>query len=170
MGGHAAACARPSLHPPSGPGRSLQGPPWCRPALPGIPASWPIRARLRVHNLKVSQNGEVSPKSSHEASHSPYSQNGVQKSPLDFLRFPLLLAFSHKELMGLFCTQLGLYCQNDEVSPKCAPSHTRSGRTDTPTDHGSKLPSVVRSSSVLARASHGILNDLGFDCFTGDYD
>ena len=32
----------------------------------------------------------------------PIFQNGLQKSPLDFPRFPYLAAFSHKELMGLF--------------------------------------------------------------------
>ena len=42
----------------------------------------------------------------------------------------------------------------------------REGVTDTPTDHASKLASVVRSSSV----PRGILNDLGFDPFAPDYD
>ena len=58
------------------------------------------RARLTSYSSKVSQNSEVSPKYVEKASHSPYLQNGLKKSPLGFLRFPLLLAFSPKELMG----------------------------------------------------------------------
>ena len=38
----------------------------------------------------------------------PILQNGSQKSPLDFYRFPFLVAFSHKELMGLFDANVGL--------------------------------------------------------------
>ena len=49
----------------------------------------------------------------------PISQNGVQKSPLDFLRFTISLAFSHKELMGLIWPWVILYCQNDEVTTVC---------------------------------------------------
>ena len=66
------------------------------------PASGPIGARLRSIFSKVSQNGIVSPKSVHKACLSPYFQNGLQISPLDFLGFPFSLAFSHKELIGLF--------------------------------------------------------------------
>ena len=91
---------RVSQYPPSGPGRSLQ-------ALPGTgtrlhAASGPIRARFSVFLVKYSQNDEVSPKSVQKACHSPCFQKRVQKSALDFLRFPILVAFSHKELMGLF--------------------------------------------------------------------
>ena len=84
---------------PAGPVGPMLGPPWS-----GLrfSASGPIRARFLLISYKVSQNREVSSKSVHEASHSPYSQNGVQKSPLGFLGFPVLPAFSHKELMGLF--------------------------------------------------------------------
>ena len=75
-------------------------------ALPGAGPSQmpPLGQRARFHDIsmKVSQNDEVSPKSVHEASHSPYSQNGPQKSPLGILRFPFIAAFSHKELMGPF--------------------------------------------------------------------
>ena len=49
----------------------------------------------------------------------PVCQNGVGKSPLEFLRFPIWLAFSHKELMVPFGALAGLYCQNDEVSTVC---------------------------------------------------
>ena len=65
-------------------------------------ASWPITARFRSIYSKVSQNGQVSPKYVHKASHSPCFHFGLQKSPLEFLRFPVLRAFSHKELMGCF--------------------------------------------------------------------
>ena len=60
------------------------------------------RARFQVISWKVSQNGQVSPRNVQKACHSPYSQNEAQKSPLEILRFLFLLAFSHKELMGLF--------------------------------------------------------------------
>ena len=80
------------------------------PAGPPCPgASLPENARLlankaRFHHilLKVSQNDEVSTKYVEKASHSPYLQKRSQKSPLEFLRFPLSAAFSPKELMGLF--------------------------------------------------------------------
>ena len=86
--------------PPFGPGRSSPaGPPW---GYPWNAASWPITARLRSLFYKVSQNGRVSPKSVDKAYHSPYSQNGLKKSPLEILGFPYSLAFSPKELMGLF--------------------------------------------------------------------
>ena len=91
---------RPSHVPtPSGPGRPSPAP---GRGLPGTCLSPSKRARFRVPYLKVSQNGQVSPKSVNKACHSPYSQNGSQISPLGILRFPLFLAFSHKELMGLF--------------------------------------------------------------------
>ena len=90
--------APPSVRtPPSGPGRAPE------PSL-GAPranaASWPIKARIRPLFSKVSQNRIVSPEYTHKACHSPYSQNGLGKSPLKILRFPFSLAFSHKELLG----------------------------------------------------------------------
>ena len=60
------------------------------------------KARLTVISCKVSQNRGVSPIFVHKACHSPCSQNGSEKSPLEILRFPILVAFSHKELMVLF--------------------------------------------------------------------
>ena len=66
------------------------------------PASWPIRARIGSHLLKVSQNSKVSPKYVEKASRSPCFHFRAQKSPLEILRFPFSRAFSHKELMGLF--------------------------------------------------------------------
>ena len=58
----------------------------------------------RFHDISqdISQNGQVSPKYVKKASLSPCFQNGLGKSPLDILRFPSGLAFSHKELMGHF--------------------------------------------------------------------
>ena len=73
-----------SWRPPSGPGRSC-GPPCLQD--PRNAASWPIRARLGSISHKVSQNGVVSPEIVYKACHSPYFQNGPQKSPLEFLRF-----------------------------------------------------------------------------------
>ena len=65
-------------------------------------ASWPIGTRFDLISHKLSQNHEVSPKYVNKASLSPYFQNGLQKSALGFLGFPFPLAFSHKELMGVF--------------------------------------------------------------------
>ena len=88
-----------SVPTPAGPGRS------CQHALPGTSqnaASGPITARFQSIYYKVSQNRGVSPKSAQKACHSPYIQNGSKKSALEILRFPILAAFSHKELMGHF--------------------------------------------------------------------
>ena len=65
-------------------------------------ASWPIRARFTSFSIKLSQNGQVSPENVEKASHSPYSQNGSQISPLEILRFTFSAAFSPKELMVAF--------------------------------------------------------------------
>ena len=86
-------CARSHPGKP-GPGQSpCRGLPWTSPGK---------RARFHLITCKVSQNGEVSPENLNKASHSPYSQNGVQKSPLEILRFLFSPAFSCKELMGPF--------------------------------------------------------------------
>ena len=68
----------------------------------------PTHGRLNLQNLritsyfsKVSQNGRVSPEYVEKACHSPYFQNGLRNSPLDFLGFLISPAFSPKELMGL---------------------------------------------------------------------
>ena len=111
-----------ALHPP------LRGPvslaqaslPWCRTLQ--IAASWPIRARLRVISPKVSQNGQVSPKSSEKASRSPYFQNGLGKSPLDISRIPFLLAFSHKELMAHFSRWSRLLVKMTKCRPDVHPN------------------------------------------------
>ena len=91
---------------PSGPGRHPAGTSLYLAQLPGNAASWPIRARFGSIYLKVSQNGQVSPKSCQKAYVSPYFQNGLRKSALGIPRFPFYAAFSHKELMGGFdpCT------------------------------------------------------------------
>ena len=85
--------------PPFGPGRPGQ-------ASLGAPRadarSWPIKARFDLIFLEVSQNRGVSPKYPEKACHSPYSQNALGKSALGILGFPFSLAFSDKELMGLF--------------------------------------------------------------------
>ena len=65
-------------------------------------ASGPIRARFSHILLKVSKNPIVSSKNVQKACHSPHFQNGLQKSPLVFSRFPFSPAFSHKELMVVF--------------------------------------------------------------------
>ena len=57
----------------------------------------PIRARFRGIYPKVSQNPGVSPKSLHEACHTPYFKNRLIYHDLEFPDFPILPAFSHKE-------------------------------------------------------------------------
>ena len=128
--------------------RARSAHPWASLVPPrAIAASWPIRARYRLYFYKVSQNDRVSPKYVEKACHAPCFQNGLGKSPLDFLRFPILAAFSHKELMGCFDHEVRVHGQNDEVSPDV---HTmvREGCADTPTVHASKLAPVDRSSSA----------------------
>ena len=85
---------------PAGPGRSPWGPPCTQDPQNCPPTAKGARIDLILH--KVSQNGQVSPKYIEKASHSPYIQNGLGKSPLEILRFPFWPAFSCKELMGLF--------------------------------------------------------------------
>ena len=92
--------ARRVLVPPSGPGRCCPSPSLYQD--PAYCALLAKGARFDLILCKVSQNDEVSTKYVNKASHSPYFQNAVQKSPLEFLRFLILLAFSHKELMGCF--------------------------------------------------------------------
>ena len=90
---------RDGYPPPCGPGQASRGLPW------GYPRRCPPRAnmaRFDLFLLKVSQNDEVSTLFHEKACHSPYFQNGVRLSPLDFLRFPFRAAFSHKELMVPF--------------------------------------------------------------------
>ena len=122
--------------------------PPCGPSL-----SFPLKCRLwakgaRFHDIswKVSQNGQVSPKSHEKASHSPYSQNGLEKSPLEILRIPFPRAFSGKELMVPFCRYPGLYCQNDEVSPLCTPVCHAKGAV--------RYPQPTRSKLLLGRSPH----------------
>ena len=93
------ARARLVLHPPSGPGRAPV------PSLVQDPAFhrlWANKARFHLIFYKVSQNRRVSPVFINKACHSPCFQKRLQNSPLEILRFPKSLAFSHKELMGLF--------------------------------------------------------------------
>ena len=130
---------------PAGPGRSPLVPSLYRDLADCPPTA--KGTRLRSIFNKVSQNDEVSPKSHEKASHSPYIQNGLQKSPLEILRFPLTVAFSHKELMGHFDAGPGVYCQNDEVSPVVHTLSHAKWTSDTPTGPASKLAPGTRSSS-----------------------
>ena len=65
-------------------------------------ASGPIRRDSVIFLVKLVKTAECHQKKCEKASHSPYFQNGHQKSPLEILRFPFPSAFSRKELMGLF--------------------------------------------------------------------
>ena len=152
VGGYGAWVRVQGVRRRDGPGPTLRVrsvtlcPPWSRTSQNA--ASGPIKARFQSFLYKVSQKAEVSPKSTQKASHSPYIQNGLQKSPLDFLRFPFLRAFSHKELMGHFRPYTALYCQNDEVSPDV---HTF--RTPDVTRNGRQIPPHIDAASCLCRCA-----------------
>ena len=85
------------------------GHPWCPPwyHTPRNAASWPIKARIQVIFLKVSQNGGVSPKSVHKACHSPCIQNGLRKSPLDIPRFSISASLLSQGINGPFLAGSG---------------------------------------------------------------
>ena len=135
-------------NPPCGPGRYRPAvPPWFCPDCRLSANS----GEIPVISYKVSQNREVSPKKHEKAYVSPCFQNGLKKSPLEILRFPVSRAFSPKELMGHFDPYLGLYGQNDEVSldgtHMCS---TRKGRMIPPRSPQQAAPGD-RSSSCSAR-------------------
>ena len=109
-------------------------------------ASGPITARFHVKYCKVSQNDEVSPKSMHKASHSPYIQNGLQISPLEILGFPYSAAFSPKELMAHFDPYLRLSVKMTKCRQCVHPPVTRKGRV--------RYPHTSRSKLLLGRAPH----------------
>ena len=134
---------------PAGPGRCLQPLPVTSSSKA---ASQPIRARFHDISLKVSQKDEVSTEKCQKACHSPYSQNRLENSPLEFLRFPFSTAFSHKELMAFFDPYVHVYCQNDEVSPDVHTcTRTRKGRMIPPQSPQQAAPGDC-SSSCSARA------------------
>ena len=151
MGGHGYHPAGPVGHP-------------CPPCTHTLrnAASWPITARFQVISHKVSQNGIVSPKNVNKACHSPYIQNGAQKSPLEILRFPLLLAFSPKELMVLFLTSGHVLCQNDEVSLDVHTMLSRERVADTPTMLTQQAASVNIAPHLLSAvfsSNHDLLGN-----------
>ena len=93
------------LYPPlRGPVGTLRAPPWYRTPPRAIPASWPIRTRLRSIFSKVSQNGRVSSKYVEKACHSPYIQKRVQKSPLDISRISIYASLLSQGINGPFLT------------------------------------------------------------------
>ena len=112
----------------------------------------------------------MSPKSIQKACHSPYFQNGLQKSPLGILGFPFLPAFSHKELIGHFDPWSGLYVKMTKCRSYVHTRVTREGVV--------RYPHVTRSKLLLGDAPHltqrtasdGILNGLTFNGFALDYD
>ena len=84
---------------PAGPGRVLGTLPV---SSSSNAASGPIRARFHVKSSKVSQNGIVSPRNVEKACHSPYFQNGLQKSPLDISRISILASLLSQGINGPF--------------------------------------------------------------------
>ena len=116
------------------------------------------RARFHVISSKVSQNGRVSPKYVKKACHSPCFQNGLVKSPLEFLRFPYSRAFSHKELLGHFDPHSGYSVKMTKCRPDVHLNVHAKWSPDTPMTHASKLASVGHSSSGSARYSQRVQN------------
>ena len=120
--------------PPCGPGRHPAG------TSLGMTSECRLTAnKARIHDilLKVSQNRNVSPKYVEKACHSPHIQNGLGKSPLEILGFPLSPAFSHKELLGHFDASRVFIVKMTKCRPSVHPrdlrNMTRRGRSDTPT-------------------------------------
>ena len=85
---------------PSGPVGPLQGPPCTR--VLGNAASWPIGRDLTSFLVKLVEMTKCRQKSCKRPVIVPIFQNGSEKSPLEILRFPIYVAFSHKELMVPF--------------------------------------------------------------------
>ena len=101
----------------------------------------------------------MSPEKSHKACHSPCFQNRAQKSPLEILRFPFSLSFSHKELMVLFDGWSGFIVKMTKCRRMYTWVYTRKGR-QIPPRCTQQAASVHRSSSDSARGqSAGILNE-----------
>ena len=89
---------RPRYLRPPGHSRALLALPHTRAPRTQYPASRTlIWARFRVIYPKVSQLSGVSPKVSHEACHTPCFRNRPKSHDLEIPRFPLSVAFSHKE-------------------------------------------------------------------------
>ena len=69
----------------------------------------------------------MSLKSGDKAWHTPYFTFRVVKSALEFLGFPYIEAFSHKELMVLILTYGLIYGQKGEMSTDVHPLYMRGG-------------------------------------------
>ena len=83
--------------------RARSGPPVAPPCTGPLDARLLAnKARIDLILLKVSHFRVVSARSVEKACHSPHFQNEARNSPLEILGFPYSVAFSHKELMGLF--------------------------------------------------------------------
>ena len=106
-------------------------------------------ARFRRINPKVSINLGVSPKKRDEACHTPYIKKRVVKSALEILRFPILSAFSHKELLVPFLTLGRYFCQNSDMSTNV---HTCT-RTGNATAVGRRAP-FLRARIPSTRIDH----------------
>ena len=96
--GTAAGTVLPHPAGPVGPGQP--DPPWAGPC--GLPPPGHIGRDLTSFSIKLVKTAECHRNVSKRPVIVPIYQNGSQKSPLDFLGFPISLAFSHKELMVPF--------------------------------------------------------------------
>ena len=113
-----------------------------------LPGEYPWNAHLgsiwrelTSFPIKLVKTAKCRRKVSKRSTLVPISQNGVQKSPLGILRFPYLLAFSPKELMGHFDASTVLYVKNDEVSTGCTPPLSR--------EVGAQIPPLTTAASCL---------------------
>ena len=100
-----------------------------------------------------------------KACHSPYSQNRLRKSPLGFLRFPFLAAFSHKELLGHFDAYADIIVKTAKCRPDVHPDMFAKGSSDTPTVTRDKLASVTAPHLTQRESSPDILNGLVLERF-----
>ena len=162
MGGHGPCAPRGRRRypgPPFGPGQS--------PAVPSL--SWVPYCRLtakgaRFHDIsiKLVKTLKCHRNVSKRPVIVPVFKNGLGKSPLDFLGFLYLLAFSHKELMA-FSGLTGMFTVK---MTKCrrmytTPVHAK-GSSDTPSAHAASCLCVLIPHLTQRGQSGSILNEVGY--------
>ena len=136
-------CAAAPAHPCGA--RSVPlGPPW-----QGPPLSSRRGRHLTSFPVKLVKTAKCHRKVSKRPILVPICQNGVQKSPLDFLGYSFSLAFSHKELMGSFGRVSEVYVKMTKCR-QCV--HVREGVVRYP--HVTTLWSRSSSDSARAELAH----------------
>ena len=138
---------RRSQNPPFGPGRAPAVPslvlgPYCRLTAKG--------RDLTSFSIKLVKTAECHQNVTKRPVLVPIFQNGSQMSPLEILRFPFWLAFSHKELMGRFDANSGLSVKMTKCR-QCAHPRYRHAK-------GSQIPPLSRAASCLCGTAPHLLS------------